>query len=101
MNPAEEGRIFHALVQMPIAKGSMGLDGGEFIALSIFNFGTRWRWVVSYIPESLNTRVSNLKKPSDRRMARFEIRYAGFEEEKYILPRLEWNPDSLVVQLTY
>jgi hypothetical protein len=33
-------------------------------------------------------------------MARSEIRHAGFEEEKYILSRLESNPDSLVVQLT-
>jgi hypothetical protein len=56
--------------------------------------------MVSYMPGSLNTRVKHLKKPLDRRMARSEIRYARFEEEKNIPPRLKSNPDSLSVQLT-
>jgi hypothetical protein len=50
--------------------------------------------------ESLSTRVKCLKKQLDRRMARSEIRYARFEEQKNILIRLESSPNSLATQVT-
>jgi len=42
--------------------------GSEGIARLIFNFGTRWRWLVSFMPRLLYPRAKRSRHRLDRRL---------------------------------
>jgi hypothetical protein len=72
--------------------------GNGGIAPRILDFGTRWRWVVSFTPRPLYPKVKSPRYPLDRRLGGPQIRSWRGGKEKNSHPRRESNPRTLIVQ---
>jgi len=60
--------------------------GSGFIALRVFDLGTRWRWTVSFTPRPLYPQRKSSRYPLDRRLAGPESRSGHGGEKKNSYP---------------
>jgi hypothetical protein len=63
-----------------------------------FDLGTRWRWVVSYIPRQLYPQGKSPWYPLDRGLGGPQSRSGHGGEEKIPIPRRESNLRTPIVQ---
>jgi hypothetical protein len=69
--------------------------GSGFIAPRIFDLGTRWRWVVSFTPQSLYPQRKSFWYPLERRLGGPQCRSGGGGKEKNSQPLSTLEPPCL------
>jgi hypothetical protein len=62
---------------------------------TILDFGTRWRWVVSFTPLPLYTRGKSLRYPLDGRLGGPQSQSGRCREEKNLFPLLGIEPPAV------
>jgi hypothetical protein len=72
--------------------------GSGGIARRILNFGTRWRWVVSFTPRPLYPQRKSPPYPLDRRLGGPQSRSGRGDEKNSQPPPRESNPRTPIVQ---
>jgi hypothetical protein len=69
--------------------------GVEVYLHAFFDFGTRWRWVVSFMPRPLHPQRKNPWYPLDRRLGEPQSRSGRGGEEKNSQPLLGLEPPNI------
>jgi hypothetical protein len=59
---------------------------------------TRWRWVISYMPQLLYSRSNSPQHPLDGRLGG---PYGCYEEERNIAPAGKWTPAPWWIEITF
>jgi hypothetical protein len=96
LQPTIQASSFRLWLFLNWAPGHEGVLGSGDIAPCILDLGTRWRWVVSFMPQPLYPQGKSPWYPLDRRLGGAQGQSGHSSEDKNSQPLPELNP--LIIQ---